>query len=372
VKAFSLKKYATALMLMLLCISPMFGQMYVGAGYQLGYHVPIYDQSPPTDRLSPYAYVALRYRSSGRYPTMESLYGQVDYSIQVFYQNLGNDEVMGTAFGVLPDVRFRLKDWTYGRLSFGGGLGFGYTSKPFDKAFNPTNQALGTALNFYAQMHLDYTTYLSDNWMLSAELGIHHMSNSFFSYPNLGVNIPSAGIGLYYNLGLEEKKKQQEIGPDVIRKTNWRPFIRGVYGITEKGFDGPHFSVAGGSIGIYKKIDIHRIVMFGGEYLFDESSYFFLQRAKGEDSEEVRRLSRRWMLFTGHEYLFGHFSLVTEAGLYLTEQYNRQHIISTKVGLNFYPWNSLFKNKHQLAIGGFIRAYFLRADFFEINLSYRL
>ncbi len=343
-------------------------------GYQHGYNIPVYDLSPKTEKSSSYLTLGLRYRSSGDFPILERLYGQVDFSIQAIYQNLGNDEVMGDAYAFLPDVRFRVKEWRRSRLLFGGGLGLGATTKPYDKIDNPTNQALGTILNIYAQMHLEYAHQLSDQWMLSAELGMHHLSNSFFSYPNLGVNIPSAGFSLHHrlNYGVKEKQPQEDWFESVPASTKWRPFVRGVYGVTERGFDGPYYAVYGGSLGLWKKLDIHRIVLLGGEYLFDESSHFFLSRAKGEESAEVTRLSTRWSVVAGHEYLFGYMSFVTEVGVYLSDHFNRQSRFSTKIGLNFFPMNVLFKPRHQVALGAFVRAYGLRADFFEVNLSYRL
>lgn len=366
-------KISSLVLILSFCPILVFGQLYFGGGYQHSYNLPIYDLSPPTTQSSPFVHVDIKYRGQGHFPILESLYGQIDFNIQAYYQDLGNPKVMGYAIGILPDVRFRLKDWENSRLSFGGGLGIGYTNNPYDKATNPDNQALGTPMNIYAQIHLDYLYQLNRQWLIGAELGIHHLSNSFFSYPNLGVNIPAAGFSLYYKLkDLEDRRTNEDLLSEAIYKTPWRPFVRGVFGVTERGFDGPHYAVYGASLGINKKFAANEVLLLGGEYLFDESSYYFLSRAKGEESDEVRRQSQRWMVFIGHEYLFGHLSLVTEAGVYLTKNYNQQSIVSTKIGLNFYPFNNIFRYKHQVAIGAFIRAYFLRADFFEINLSYRL
>ena len=346
------------------------GQIMMGVHYQHGYNVPVYTLSPETERWSPFVAVDLRWKESRGLPLIREFYGAPDIHIHAFFQNLGNDDVMGYALGFVPEIMFSLGG--RGRSSWygGGGLGAAWTNKPFDKADNATNQALGTPWNIYAQAHIRYHYTLNKDWELTAEFGIHHMSNSFFSYPNLGVNIPSAGLGLYYVMSRPDPDAYEK--PDLVEKTRWRPFVRGIYGITERAFDGPKFAVLGFGAGMYKWIAPHRSVSLGGEYMFDESNFYFVSRASGNPGEETRDQARRYMLFAGHEYYFGYFSLLTEAGVYLTKHYNRQSAISTKVGLNFYPFNNFFKKRHQLSVGAFIRAYFLRADFFELSVNYRI
>ena len=348
-------------------------QWYLGAGYQHGYNLPLYDRSPETTRSSPFAHISLRYESQGLFGIVEQIYGNPTMSIQLGLQNLGNDDVMGNAFTIHPDFKFPLKQWRRWSWLWSGGLGLGWVTEPFDKATNPENQALGTHVNIYAQIQMNLEYRLSEDWIICAEGGMHHLSNSFFSYPNLGVNIPSGGLSLYRRIGEKKDREDNVYSPtEYDQKTPWRPFVRVIYGVTERAFDGPYFAVYGAGAGVTKKFRIHQQLTVGAEYLFDESRYNFLIHVNGKETGEEFNRASRYVLFVGHEYLIKHFSFLTEFGVYLKKQYDRQSLISTKAGFAIYPFNNLTKWKNQLSVGAYIRAYFLRADFFEIALNYRV
>lgn len=355
----------------------LYGQNYLGFSYQHGYNVPAYERSPETTRTSPFLALTYKIKHRGKQSTLGRLYGGPDLNLHAFYQNLGNDEVMGYALGFVPELRFMLFSGRRSAWYGGGGLGAAWVNLPYDKRTNPLNQALGTPWNIYAQAGIEYrytfTEEWSKKWSLGLEFAIHHLSNSFFSFPNLGVNIPHVGISLNRRLSEGSLEALNPIATDKsrINRSGWRPFARYIYGITERAYDGPKFSIQGAGLGVYKRIAPHRTVLLGGEYMFDESSYYFVSRASGSDGADIRDQARRYLLFAGHEYAFGYLSFVTEAGIYLSEQFNRQSIISAKVGFNFFPFHQLYHLKHQFSVGVFIRAYFLRADFFEINANYR-
>ena len=350
------------------------GQWYLGSGYQHGYNLPLYDDSPETNRSSPFAHLSIRYESEGRFDLLEQLYNNPTISFQLAYQNLGNDAVMGNAITFLPDFKFPWKKGKRTSLFWSGGVGVGWVDKPFDKASNPTNEAIGTHLNIYAQAHINFEYRINNSWLFSAEAGFHHMSNSFFAFPNLGVNIPSGGVSLYRRITPPRSDYQRNIltSEQIEANTPWKPFVRMIYGVTERAYDGPYFAVYGIGLGVSRKIKIHRLVSLGAEYMFDESRYAFLTHVNGKESNEEFQKSSRYLVFAGHEYLMKHFSLVTEVGIYLTRQFDRQSIISTKAGFNFYPLNNLTRWKNQFSVGAYIRGYFLRADFFEISVNYRV
>lgn len=345
------------------------GQSYLGGTYHHGYNVPAYERSPMTNRTSPFVGIIYKVKNQNNGSRLDRFFGDADLNFQLFYQNLGNDEIMGFALGAIPELRFPLKTYRKGSWWGGGGLGLAWINKPFDKVDNPTNEALGTPWNIYAQAAIEYRYEFNEKWLLSAEFNVHHLSNSFFSFPNLGVNIPHLGVSAFYQLDVQSDTDHKNT--EWASKTRWRPFARYILGITERAYDGPKFLIQGAGLGIYKKIATHRVVSFGAEFMFDESSYYFVTRSSGDNGEGAKKRARRYLLFAGHEYHFGHFAFATEAGVYLSEQFNRQSIISAKAGFLFFPFDQYEHLKHQLSVGVFIRAYFLRADFFEFNANYR-
>jgi len=360
--------------LLLLCLLFVsftgFGQQYWGATYVHGYNIPAYSESPKTVRTSPYFSLFYKAKTKSDSSILGRYYGGPDLNLHAYYQNLGNDDIMGFSLGVVPEIRFQVGKKASSRWFGGMGLGLGWVNRPWDKVNNPKNTALGTPWNIYAQAAIEYQWPVHPQLLMHFEFAVHHMSNSFFSFPNLGVNIPSIGVGFSYlnkpflrSSHLDEKK--------MVLKTGIRPFIRLIYGITERGFDGPKFGVYGAGIGLRKAFRPHQTVLLGGEYMFDESNYFFVKRASG--SEDIgREKAQRYLIFLGHEYHFGYLSFVTEAGVYLSQQFNRQSIFSTKAGFEFFPFHNFYRKKHQFSVGVYIRAYGLRADFFEINANYRI
>ncbi len=354
-----------------------FSQWSPGIGADLGYNLPLYMRSPETTTLSPSVSAILRYDSDGRYGLTEELYGYPTFQLALTYQGLGNPEVMGDAMNLLPELLFPIREGDKSRWLVGGGLGFGWAFKPFDKISNPDNQALGTHGNIFAKLHLDYNFQLSEDYSMSTVLSLQHYSNSFFSFPNLGLNMPTIGIHVHRSPFRKKARELGQIGGEtpvdaVNVRSRWRPTIRLIYGITERNYDGPYYGVYGIGLGIWKRASRKRGYVIGAEYLFDESAYTFLTHVRGETSHREFEESTRLLVFGGHEFYMGYIGVVSELGIYITEQYNRQSVISAKMGLNIYPMNNLRKSKHLLSIGAYIRSYFLRADFFELALNYRI
>ena len=353
------------------------GQWSPGIGLDLGYNLPLYTRSPETTTLSPSISALLKYESDGRYGLMEKLYNYPTFQLSLSLQGLGNPKVMGNAMNLLPELLFSIGENERSKWLLGGGLGFGWAFKPFDKVTNPENQALGSHGNIYAKLHIDYHIRLSAHYSMSTVLSLQHYSNSFFSFPNLGLNMPAIGVVFYSDRFRESVKKidnetLEAYDSDRKERSKWRPTIRLIHGITERSYDGPHYAVYGLGLGIWKRTTPIRGYVLGAEYLFDESSYTFLTHVRGRTSHKEFREASRLLVFGGHEFYMGYLGFVTELGIYLSEQYNRQSVISAKIGLNFYPINNFKNSKHLLSIGAYIRAYFLRADFFELALNYRI
>lgn len=110
--------------------------------------------------------------------------------------NTGNVDTMGYAIGFNPQFQFplnrqRKKTW------FVLGCGLEYSTKTYTEdhyAFN----AISSHFNALIIVGFRRTFRLSTNWNADASLLWTHFSNGATKAPNLGLNIPSLGLGLRY------------------------------------------------------------------------------------------------------------------------------------------------------------------------------
>jgi hypothetical protein len=114
-------------------------------------------------------------------------------SFALSYMDFGNKEVLGTGYGVriisyLP--YFRKNGWSIGSSL---GAGVGYTTKKFDQQTNPKNNAIGSHLNALVNFGVKAEKQFKRS-SLALEVNMTHLSNGAYKLPNLGMNLPLAGI----------------------------------------------------------------------------------------------------------------------------------------------------------------------------------
>ena len=143
------------------------------------------------------------------------------------------NEYFGSISTVHPYISFPIIKNKALDLDFRLGGGLGYVSKIFDAEDNFKNTAIGTHLNSTFSFMLDAQFNITDPLKLHTSIAFTHFSNSSFTLPNLGINIPTIGLGLTYHFG-DTKDLKTEKPPLFNRKEQpWTFLIRASMGINE-------------------------------------------------------------------------------------------------------------------------------------------
>lgn len=119
--------------------------------------------------------------------------------------NLGSPKHLGTGYSLAPYLRISVVESKRFSLNWRGVVGVGFVSKPFDRESNYKNIAIGSRLNAHMATSLLAEYQLTRRLATSATLGFYHMSNAAWKLPNLGINMPMAGLGFGWRIAGADK-----------------------------------------------------------------------------------------------------------------------------------------------------------------------
>jgi hypothetical protein len=115
--------------------------------------------------------------------------------LELGYINTGNKEELGVAYSANRIIDLPLSSNTESIFRLRLGAGLGYLTQHFDKYENVKNAAIGSSFNVSILLALSANkTY--NNFSVNAGIRLQHFSNGSFTKPNLGINIPTAFIGI--------------------------------------------------------------------------------------------------------------------------------------------------------------------------------
>lgn len=296
-------------------------------------------------------------------------YGYPTLGVGVIAQTMGNDDVLGRAYGVMPSLTFHLIRKEKFSLGLGAGLGVAASDRPYDKLDNPTNNIIGSPVNAFGMSHLLTQYQVASHWQLQGGISVHHYSNGNLTSPNIGANLASITLGLIYQAQPNAKRQEK---PDDLPEVNKRikAFVRGGFGLTEKQLDGPKYPAYMLSAGVSRRMSRISTLSTGFEIVYNEQQRRFLEHVE-PTADNARRQATRYVWIISHELGFGHLSLLTEGGLYLGKHYGQRSPFSSKVGFLAYPVNILKHNGPTPYAGIAVRAYFGEAELVECMVGVR-
>lgn len=169
---------------------------------------------------------SLAFETQHNTPSFELIYGKQTYGEKkweqifnyptigfgVYHANLSHKTALGSIYSAFLFSKFRLFGNDKYSAFFNISLGLAYFTKIFDTKKNYYNVSIGTHINGYYNFYFGQQIQLSKKIYLLNGFTFHHYSNGNVKEPNLGINIPSANIGLRYhfyddkNINYEQKK----------------------------------------------------------------------------------------------------------------------------------------------------------------------
>ncbi len=238
------------------------------------------------------------------------------------------------------------------------GTGLGYFTKVYNANDNPGNLWISSRINPSMHLNIEGQFNLSPQWAFIVGGAYTHFSNGATRMPNLGVNFPTANVGLRFTPFPERKLiKRDSIYPEA--KKNYLHFsiaggtkVLAEYGTTYY----PTLAASvmyGRRVGKISKLLVSIDAFRDGSLLGDS-----LGTNKNKDLN-------RYGIWVGHEFLHGRLGLIFGVGYYFYKKTERDAPTYIKVGLRHYFQKHFFG-------GVTLKTHYGQADCFEWTLGYTL
>ena len=283
------------------------------------------------------------------------------------YRNFGYDDVLGKALSFSHFFNEPLFQRPSFFIDFQYGMGIGYITKKYNLENNLTNNAIGSHINAKVTLKLLFLKYF-DRYSLGAGLEMSHFSNGAITYPNLGLNLPSA----FLQIGFLEKPrtpilKSENYASEVFHVNTKHNLLLSTILTVKQVRANPNLPKRYPVFGLratYQKSqqDYQKHWSWEGsvELIHNESNLFVYP-----DSTFNRSDVLQIGLYAGASYKFYRSEIIMGLGYYLRDNINTIGRLYNKIGYRYYVknnWYGLFN----------IRANLGKADFFEFGFGYKI
>jgi len=120
--------------------------------------------------------------------------------ISYLFLDFNYPEVLGNAHALMAFINIPLVRKDNFLFSMRMSSGLGYVTKKYERVENYKNDVIGSYINAAVQLNFETRYKLSSHLFFNFNAGITHFSNGSYRTPNLGINNPSANIGVAYQL----------------------------------------------------------------------------------------------------------------------------------------------------------------------------
>ncbi len=279
--------------------------------------------------------------------------------INFLYMNLGQPELTGNVFAIIPNFETTLSKSPKHEISMRIGTGLGYLTRRFDPFTNRRNLSIGSHMNGAMQIFFLYNWQL-EKMRLNAGLGLTHFSNASVNVPNLGVNMPSIYLGAHYFLNDRNKKPLFKDTTRVMPYEFYAAIAR-----NERSIANPTKFVVGHFAALkLKRISKTRFWHFGVDVFLDKTHVFM------EDPEKSRKGLMPWEMTeigarVGYIWRMSCIDFSTDVGLYAWRPSKNKAFTYQMLGLKYNLNDSWF-------LQGNLKIHYGTADFFDIGMGYKL
>lgn len=279
----------------------------------------------------------------------------------LFYSSLGNTDILGEVYAIIPYVDFPLVRGTKNNLLFRFGTGLSWFTRMFHRINNYKNTAIGSHINAAISLQLAGEIALSRRLSFRPGLSFIHFSNGATKVPNYGINFVAANAGFSYQI-IESQGNYITYEPLIITP---RPEFHTVISGTVKDIfpvGGQKFFVGNLALDVRSIFTKHILAGIGFDLTYDVSDREVLSRT-GIDITNIETLKYAVNLHGGVR--LGRLDLCLHAGGYIHQKDDSDGWIYDKITAtyNFYgPW----------LINLTLKTHFARADFVAAGLGFKL
>jgi hypothetical protein len=369
-----MRKSAFILLFVIAILSNNYASLYSGKNDSIKYFIEA--------RLH-YGFVISHHKSmahltTGHFPAFEINVGQQTHGEQVWqplykypiigmtfwYADLANPEVLGSAFAIYPYLNFHLYQQHDFLFNFRFGTGLGYLTKKFDRLDNYKNIAIGSHINVTLNLFYEFKWIVLKKFAVSCFIGLTHFSNGAFKTPNLGINIPTIGIGVSH-ISHTSHHIITRIDTASFKKTHNLKIQLFISAGMKQMYpaDGNTYGAYSLSSCFLKPLSKKREIGAGLDLFWEFAN---ISNLKGEGIEVAHDYEViKPGLHIDHQFDFSRFSFATQLGFYLYAKDKSDGPVYSRFALRYKITNKVMLN---LAL----KTHFAKADFVEWGIGYSL
>lgn len=360
---------------------------YFNADICAGYNVKNYPGFPQQQLPT----TVLRIRAGKHYSGAKAWHRNYRYpyaGINVCMASFGNAKVLGYAGAAMFDFILHQKLGARFHLEEGISLGAAIYSKKFDKVNNPTNIVIGSRATAFVSASVSGVWFLKNKNAIVTGFSVFHGSNAHTAIPNVGINVPALHLG--YRFGYGKNLEASNVEAMELHQPKWHFSLRVALGINEQGTstnatDGPKYPIYLSGLYLSKRVGAINKLSFGVEGWYNTGVYAYIE-SHNEKNKNSHAASMAAQGVVAHEFLFNHFTLLAQGGLYFYNPFYRQQYkdfyngdlkaqlktrITAKLGIQYYFKNIFNSEGKQLFVGTYVKTNFGQADFWENGIGFQ-
>lgn len=291
------------------------------------------------------------------------IHGYPRVGLGFFHLNFGNDSIMGSAWGVVPQIDIwllqRPKFRIYNRLGFG----FCYVTRGYDPIENPLNLVVSMRLNNLSVAGIMAEYNLTPQLTLHAGGFLSHCSNGHLRFPNLGINNGTLGLGLRYQFQPTDKS-------DTLVVERYALSHKPMFGF-RMGIAGKEANVANGPIYYSYTLTPHVIFPQSGKSQWSagmELTIDNFERATQREQEEARQFGYV-TVFGAHEWIWGRVGFPVQLHVYAYPIPQAKRIFYQKIGPKIYLLPPHTNPRKNIYFALSLKAVMNVADYVELSVG---
>lgn len=305
--------------------------------------------------------ITITYRTKGNKP-WQVFYRTPELGLGFYHANLGNSEYLGNVSAVYGFIVIPIKKNNLFNFSYNIGTGIAFLSNHFNTVDNIYNFAIGSQANAFIDFGLSAKFKITDNISLSSGTQYTHYSNGAWRKPNLGFNIPSINLSLFYSFNkVHEPLKPtiEDLKTNFTKKNEYSfSFSKGVR--ENMPPNGKKYYPSAICLKAERIITLRRKIGTGLDIFYDPS----LKPRIESDSIAFKNIYNfRSGIHLSHDLVFNKVSITMQTGIYFFTKAKDDGLIYSRFGLRAKVWKNITASLT-------LKTHFFKADVIEWGIGY--
>lgn len=294
-------------------------------------------------------------------PSWSDAYRFPGIGFNALYMNLGNPEINGQVFALLPTFETGLGTNRKAQWTFRAATGIGWVTKRFDVYTNRSNLAMSSHLNGAMQLALTYHKQIKTT-LIKGGVIVTHFSNASARVPNLGINMPALYLGCS---GLFAGRSRNEMNAEKeLLRTPW--MVYGTWATKQLNPGNPqHFNIF--TLGTKRLISAdkeHRYFRLGADLFLDKTHVYVKDMNRPLNTVRLDEMGE--LGFTaGYQLGISRVDFFADLGIYAYRPSNFKPLFFQRLGFALHFTDQWFAH---LAL----KTHYATADIFEWGFGYKL